>query len=225
MDPRSPSWQSLNQRSLAVGISAPSPCPSRTVKRGLDVVAAGLGLLVLAVPLVGLMALVRLVDGGPALFRQVRVGRGGRRFTLYKLRTMVPSAEARLAQLWSLNEADAPLFKMRRDPRVTWLGGWLRRTSLDELPQLINVLRGEMSLVGPRPMLPEEVAALPERFRRRLHVLPGMTGLWQVSGRAALPLERGLELDLHYVDRWGLALDLWVLMRTAPAVLSGVGAC
>ena len=213
-----PTWA---QQHAIVVLGAPA---DRRLKRALDVVGAVVALLVLAVPLLVLMALVRLADGGPALFVQERVGAGGRRFRMLKLRSMVVGAPGRRAELQPHNEVDGPRFKLRADPRVTGLGRWLRRTSLDELPQLINVLRGDMSLVGPRPPLPREVARYTPREWRRLAVPPGMTGLWQVSGRSALPFDQGLALDLHYVDTWSLALDLKVLLRTLPAVVTGTGA-
>jgi exopolysaccharide biosynthesis polyprenyl glycosylphosphotransferase len=212
------SWTAITLR------AAPESSPDRLIKRAVDLVGASLGLVVLGPALLALAAAVRLSDGGPALFVQERVGRYGRPFRMLKLRTMVPGAEARLAELRDHNEVRGPAFKMRGDPRVTRLGAWLRRLSLDELPQLVNVLRGEMSLVGPRPPLPAEVAAYEPWQLRRLSVRPGMTGLWQVSGRADLPFERWMALDLQYVDEWSLWLDLRVLARTLPAVLTGTGA-
>jgi len=143
---------------------------------------------------------------------------------MFKLRTMQVGADAGKAALAHLNEAQGPVFKLRRDPRVTPLGRWLRRSSLDELPQLLNVLRGEMSLVGPRPPLPSEVADYERWQLRRLSMRPGLTGLWQVSGRSALPFERWMALDLAYIDSWSLWLDMTVLLRTIPAVITGRGA-
>jgi exopolysaccharide biosynthesis polyprenyl glycosylphosphotransferase len=181
--------------------------------------------LVLLAPLFGVIAMsIRLADNGPVFFRQTRIGKDGRGFTLYKFRTMVPDAEQRKSQLAAHNEADGVLFKIRRDPRVTRPGAWLRRWSLDELPQLINVLIGDMSLVGPRPALPEEVARYGGHMRRRLVVKPGLTGLWQVSGRSDLSREEAERLDLHYVENWSLALDLQVLWKTGSAVIRGSGA-
>jgi len=195
------------------------------LKRVIDVIGATI-LLALGMPLLIAAAIaIAREDRGPVLFAQTRVGRGGRTFVLYKLRTMIVHAEARKAELLHRNEVRGPAFKIRRDPRVTRVGRFLRRASIDELPQLFNVLRGEMSLVGPRPALPCEVAAHDERARRRLLVKPGLTGLWQVSGRAALPFNDWLDLDLDYVARASVALDLWLLLRTVPAVLSGRGAC
>lgn len=161
---------------------------------------------------------------GPVLFRQTRVGRDRRTFPMFKFRTMHPDAEARLAELRHLNENDGVLFKMRDDPRVTRVGRWLRRYSLDELPQLLNVLRGEMSLVGPRPPLPAEVARYPSDMYRRLAVKPGLTGLWQVSGRSNLSWDDAIRLDLRYVENWSLTLDVVILFRTLGAVLRSAGA-
>jgi lipopolysaccharide/colanic/teichoic acid biosynthesis glycosyltransferase len=152
------------------------------------------------------------------------VGRGGKEFVIYKFRTMYVDAEARIAELRHLNEGDGVLFKMRNDPRVTRVGRALRRYSLDELPQLFNVLRGQMSLVGPRPPLPSEVAAYADDVRRRLAVKPGMTGLWQVSGRSDLPWEEAVRLDLRYVENWSLSMDLVIMLRTLTAVVRSSGA-
>ncbi len=184
------------------------------------------GLLLLATaPLLALLAVaVRADSPGPVLFRQTRVGIDGRRFTMLKFRSMVRDAEERRDDLLDLDEGNGVLFKVRRDPRVTRVGSLLRRFSLDELPQLINVLRGDMSLVGPRPPLPEEVAEYDGDAVRRLRVRPGMTGLWQVSGRSDLSWEESLRLDLRYVDNWSMALDLSILWRTWRAVVRGAGA-
>ena len=158
------------------------------------------------------------------LFRQTRCGLNGRRFTLYKFRTMVADAEWRRQELLHLNEMDGPVFKVRNDPRVTRLGRLLRKFSLDELPQLWNVLRGDMSLVGPRPPIPEEVDQYERWQRRRLSMKPGLTCLWQVNGRNAVDFESWMELDLEYIDSWSLSLDLKILLKTIPVVLSGKGA-
>jgi lipopolysaccharide/colanic/teichoic acid biosynthesis glycosyltransferase len=158
------------------------------------------------------------------LFRQTRVGRNGRTFTVYKFRTMVADAERRRSALDELNELDGPLFKIRKDPRVTGPGGWLRRWSLDELPQLVNVLIGDMSLVGPRPPLPDEADHYESYVRRRLEVKPGLTGLWQINGRAELSWEDAVRFDVRYVENWSFALDLQILWKTIAAVLSGRGA-
>ncbi|HEY0543288.1 MAG TPA: sugar transferase [Actinoallomurus sp.] len=196
----------------------------RLVKTAFDRVCAGLALIFLS-PLLAFIAIaIRAGSKGPALFRQVRVGRDGREFTVLKFRTMVIDAERRKAALVQYNDHDGILFKIRNDPRVTRTGAWLRRYSLDELPQLINVLRGDMSLVGPRPPLPDEVVQYGDDVRRRLVVRPGMTGLWQVSGRADLSWEESVRLDLRYVENWSLTLDLQILWKTWSAVARGSGA-
>jgi exopolysaccharide biosynthesis polyprenyl glycosylphosphotransferase len=196
----------------------------RLVKELVDRLGA-LILLVLFGPVLLAVALcVRVTSRGPVLFRQVRVGRDGGEFRIFKFRSMYVDAEARLAELRHLNEHDGVLFKIRDDPRVTPVGRWLRRFSLDELPQLLNVLAGQMSLVGPRPPLPQEVAAYADDVRRRLAVKPGMTGLWQVSGRSDLSWEETVRLDLRYVENWSLSLDLVILLRTMTAVVRSSGA-
>ncbi|HYG61833.1 MAG TPA: sugar transferase, partial [Thermoanaerobaculia bacterium] len=194
------------------------------LKRALDVALASL-LLLLALPAVGLVAaLIKLTSGGTVLFRQTRCGLNGRFFTLYKFRTMVEDAEERRNALLHLNEMNGPVFKLRSDPRVTWFGRFLRRFSLDELPQLWNVLRGDMSLVGPRPPIPEEVARYQRWQRRRLAMKPGLTCLWQISGRNNVDFDRWMQLDLEYIDSWSPMLDFKILLKTIPAVLSGRGA-
>jgi exopolysaccharide biosynthesis polyprenyl glycosylphosphotransferase len=194
------------------------------LKTVFDRVLAAL-LLVVASPLIAVIAvLVRMTSPGPVLFRQERIGVDGARFTMLKFRSMVEDAEQRRRHLAGLDQGNGVLFKVHADPRVTRVGGWLRRFSLDELPQLVNVLRGDMSLVGPRPPLPEEVAAYDDVAVRRLRVRPGMTGLWQVSGRSDLSWEESLRLDLRYVDNWSMALDLSILWRTWRAVVRGAGA-
>lgn len=198
--------------------------PQPVAKRVLDVLVS-LILLVVVAPLLGILALIVMIDsrGGP-FFVQTRVGHGGREFRFFKLRTMVQDAESRLGELTSLNEADGPLFKMRCDPRVTRIGGFLRRSSLDELPQLLNVLRGDMSLVGPRPPLPREVATYNAEQLRRLSVMPGMTGLWQVGGRSDVDFDHAIALDLTYIDTWSMALDLSLLLKTLLVVVRPRGA-
>ncbi len=185
----------------------------------------GTVLLVAALPVLAVVALaVKLDTPGPVLFRQTRVGVDGRRFSMLKFRSMVQGAERQRDALLAFDEGNGVLFKMREDPRVTRVGSLLRRFSLDELPQLVNVLRGDMSLVGPRPPLPEEVAGYDGDAVRRLRVRPGITGLWQVSGRSDLSWEESLRLDLRYVDNWSMALDLSILWRTWRAVWRGSGA-
>ncbi len=201
--------------------------PGLLVRATKDVLdrAAALVLLALVSPLLLLIAaLIRWESTGAAMFRQVRVGHHGRLFTIYKLRTMCADAEQLKAALSDDNESDGVLFKMHADPRVTRVGKFLRRSSLDELPQLINVVKGEMSLTGPRPALPDEVAAYDEATRRRLAVKPGITGLWQVSGRSDLPWDEAVRLDLHYADNWRLRDDAAIVLRTAGAVVSSRGA-
>jgi exopolysaccharide biosynthesis polyprenyl glycosylphosphotransferase len=196
-----------------------------TLKRGLDLLLAS-SILVLFLPLLVVLALaVKLTSEGPILFRQKRLGRDGRPFILYKFRSMVVGApdEHQVLQQQS-NDATGPIFKMKADPRVTSAGRFLRRTSLDELPQLWNVLRGEMSLVGPRPPMPSEVLEYKDWHTRRLDVSPGMTGLWQVSGRSDLPFDEMVMLDLFYAENWSLGLDVRILLRTVPTVLMGRGA-
>jgi exopolysaccharide biosynthesis polyprenyl glycosylphosphotransferase len=194
------------------------------IKRLLDVIGAG-ALLVLLFPLLAAIALlVKLTSRGPVVFRQQRAGFHGRRFDMYKFRTMVSGAEDMRDDVAHLNEMRGPVFKMSRDPRLTWIGRFLRRTSLDELPQLLNVLRGEMSLVGPRPLPVYEASGIKGAQRRRLAMRPGMTGLWQVSGRNSVDFERWMQLDLAYVDRWTLGLDLRIFLRTIPVVIRGDGA-
>jgi exopolysaccharide biosynthesis polyprenyl glycosylphosphotransferase len=194
----------------------------RIVKATFDRVVALTAIVLLAPVLIGIALAIRITTRGPALFRQQRIGRDGTPFTMYKFRSMVIDAEDLRDQLDS--ERDGPMFKVRADPRVTGVGRWLRRYSLDELPQLFNVLNGSMSLVGPRPPLPGEVATYDGDVHRRLLVRPGVTGLWQVSGRADLSWDESVRLDLRYVDNWSLAADLLILWKTGRAVLQGSGA-
>jgi len=197
---------------------------TRWIKRSFDVVGAGI-LLLLASPLMLLTALaIKLEDGGPVMFRQPRVGRSGQPFECLKFRSMVIDAEARLAELAAQNEGAGPLFKLTHDPRITRVGRFIRRFSIDELPQLWNAFRGDMSLVGPRPALPAEVAQYDTDTRRRLDVRPGLTGLWQVSGRSNLSWEDTVRLDLYYVDNWSMVQDLMILAKTARAVIGSAGA-
>ncbi|MBA2639147.1 MAG: sugar transferase [Nocardioidaceae bacterium] len=194
------------------------------IKSAFDRTVAAIMLVLLAPLLTTLMVLVRNDSPGPAIFRQVRAGRVGRPFIMYKFRTMCTDAEERRAELEKHNEGAGPLFKLMHDPRVTRMGRWLRRSSLDELPQLVNVLKGDMSLVGPRPALPRETDQYDAWIRRRLSLRPGMTGLWQVSGRSRLSWNETVRLDLDYVDNWTLAGDLSIVARTVNAVLRRDGA-
>jgi exopolysaccharide biosynthesis polyprenyl glycosylphosphotransferase len=197
----------------------------RVVKRALDFVGAALLLLLSGPVLLAIGLLVRLTSKGPALYRSTRLGEHGRPFTVFKFRTMYDGADRVRAGLLEMNEVDGGiLFKIRRDPRVTRVGRVLRKYSLDELPQLVNVIAGSMSLVGPRPPLPDEVERYGTHVRRRLLVKPGMTGLWQVSGRSDLSWDESVRLDLYYVENWSLGLDLAIVLRTVWVVLTGRGA-
>ncbi len=193
-------------------------------KRVFDVAQASLIILITAPVLLASMIAIKIDSRGPVLFRQVRVGRNGRHFTMVKLRTMVVDAEHRQAELLEHNEVDGPLFKMSNDPRVTRVGRWLRKLSIDELPQLVSVIRGDMSMVGPRPALPHEVEQWDDVLRERLRVPPGLTGLWQVSGRSNSSFEDYRRLDLYYVDNWSLLHDVRICARTVGVILSGRGA-
>jgi exopolysaccharide biosynthesis polyprenyl glycosylphosphotransferase len=206
-------------------VDHPQLSGARQVLKGLfDRVVALVALVLLAPLLLTFAAAIRLSDRGPALFKQTRVGKNGKAFRIYKFRTMVVDAEARLAELRAHNEFDGVLFKMRRDPRITAIGAHLRKYSFDELPQLLNVVRGEMSLVGPRPALPDETARYADHVRRRLVVKPGLTGMWQVNGRSDLSWEESVRLDLRYVENWSFALDLQILWKTITVILRGSGA-
>ena len=216
-------------RSWRASPSSRSP-PGRRIfipllaKRAFDVVLSVLGLVLLSPLLASVAVAVRLDSRGPVLFRQRRCGLNGRVFTLYKFRSMRLGAEDELDALRQHNEMDGPVFKMRDDPRVTGVGRFLRRTSIDELPQLWNVLEGDMSLVGPRPPLPEEVRRYERWQRRRLSMKPGITCPWQVSGRTDLDFDRWMELDLAYIDELVALADLQIVARTIPAVLLRRGA-
>lgn len=193
-------------------------------KRVLDVLGA-LGALIVLSPVIALLALiVRLTSRGPVFYRSTRIGRGGRSFTFLKLRSMVKDADLKRQHLSHLNEADGPVFKIARDPRITPIGRFMRSTSLDEVPQFWNVLKGDMSLVGPRPPIPQEVAQYEPWQLRRLDVRPGLTCLWQISGRSRIGFQEWMRLDLEYIRHRSLALDIKILLRTIPAVLSREGA-
>jgi exopolysaccharide biosynthesis polyprenyl glycosylphosphotransferase len=196
---------------------------SRALKRVLDIIGAALALVVLSPLMAGTALAIWLANGQPILFRQVRIGLHGRPFTIYKFRTMVADAEAQLETLAELSDTKGAAFKMENDPRVTRVGRFVRGWTLDELPQLINVLRGDMSLVGPRPAPPREVDAYDIWHRRRLSVRPGMTGLWQVEARFDEHFDDRAELDLRYIDHWSLWMDFGILLKTVPAVLSPRG--
>lgn len=208
-----------------IGVTEPSiQGTALLLKRTFDIGISVL-LLILGAPLWGLIALlIKLDSPGPVLFSQERVGKDAKVFKAHKFRSMRQDAERDLENLAVNNEATGPLFKIKNDPRVTPVGSWLRRTSLDEIPQILNVLAGDMSLVGPRPALPAEVDKYEPWHRRRLQAAPGLTGLWQVSGRSDVPFDEMVMLDIYYIQNWSLALDLKTLLRTIPAVLSGRGA-
>lgn len=195
------------------------------VKRFIDIVVSSMLLIVLAIPMALIALLIKLTSPGPVFFNQKRVGLNGRLFNLHKFRSMSDGADKELEKLRALNEMSGPVFKLKNDPRVTSVGRWLRRMSIDELPQLWNVLVGEMSLVGPRPPVPGEVTLYERKDRRRLSMRPGLTCTWQVSGRNNIKdFDSWVKLDLEYIDNWSLSRDLFLLFRTIPAVLFGVGA-
>lgn len=194
------------------------------VKRTLDIVLTSAGLMALSPLLIGVAIAIKLQDGGPVFFRQTRIGRDGKPFQMLKFRSMMVDAEARKAELMDRNEGNGGLFKLRDDPRITPLGKFIRNWSIDELPQLFNVLCGSMSLVGPRPHLAHELAQMPADASRRALVTPGLTGLWQISGRSDLPGSEGVRLDLRYVENWSITLDLMIIWKTFRAVLTQSGA-
>jgi lipopolysaccharide/colanic/teichoic acid biosynthesis glycosyltransferase len=194
------------------------------VKRAFDVTVGGV-LLVLSLPLLASIAVVVKLDSpGPVLFRQERTGRGGHTFRMYKFRSMTDGAERRRHELDARNEYTGPMFKIKEDPRVTRVGAWLRRSSLDELPQILNVMKGEMSLVGPRPLWTEESKQCRGWAQKRLDITPGITGLWQVLGRSDIPFDEMVKLDYLYVTGWSLGWDVKLLLQTIPAVLTKRGA-
>jgi lipopolysaccharide/colanic/teichoic acid biosynthesis glycosyltransferase len=194
------------------------------VKRSIDIVASAVLLLLLVPVLFLIAAAIRLTSWGPVLYVQERIGRDGRPFRMYKFRSMHVRHDLTREELLALNEVTGPMFKIRCDPRLTRVGRWLRASSVDELPQLLNVLWGDMSMVGPRPPLPEEYAVFGPRERARLSVKPGITCIWQVSGRSDLDFDTWVEMDLEYISTWTLRRDLGLLVRTIPAVLTARGA-
>ena len=204
-------------------LSGPNAALALMLKRVSDVALSLFGIVVLSPLLIGIALAIKVTDGGPVIFRQERVGVHGRRFRVFKFRSMVQDADSLLESLRDQNEIDGHAFKMTADPRVTAVGRFLRRSSLDELPQLWNVVRGEMSLVGPRPPLPQEVAAYNVWHRRRLSMKPGITGLWQIEGRREPEFDRWVQYDLEYIDRWSPWLDLQIILRTIPAMIRAEG--
>jgi exopolysaccharide biosynthesis polyprenyl glycosylphosphotransferase len=215
-DARTEAFEDLLVRSY---VNGPQRAVGLAVKRLMDIGGAAIGLVVLSPVLLVVAVAILVRDGRPILFSQTRVGLHGRRFTIYKFRTMVADAEARYAEVAGLSDTKGAAFKMNHDPRVTNLGGALRKSSLDELPQLWNVFRGDMSLVGPRPAPPREVEGYDMWHRRRLSVAPGITGLWQVEARFNDQFDDRAQLDMLYIDRWSLWLDVKILLRTIPAVV------
>ena len=221
-----PTIESVGSRPVLVFRSTPDASWSLLGKRAIDLTGALIGLLILTVPLVVVALTIKLTSPGPVFFRQLRGGRHGKPFMMYKFRSMSTDAEMRRAEFMAFNQMTGPVFKIESDPRVTWIGRILRKTSVDELPQLLNVLRGDMSLVGPRPLPLYEV----EKFettaqRRRLSVAPGLTCLWQISGRNEIKdFSDWVRLDLKYIDNWSLWLDIKILLKTIPVVLLGLGA-
>ena len=198
---------------------------SYALKRAMDIVLSGLGMIVLSPVFLGIAAAVKFTSPGPVIFSQVRVGRYGRYFNFYKFRSMYRDAEARKKELLALNESsDGVIFKMKDDPRITKVGRLLRRTSLDELPQLWNVFIGDMSLVGPRPPVPKEVQEYTLEDRKRLDVIPGITCLWQIMGRSEIPFNEQVRLDKEYIIAPSIWKDIVILLKTVPAILGGKGA-
>lgn len=193
-------------------------------KRAADIVCSLLALIVLSPLLLGVSAAIKLGDGGPVFFRQRRVGKDSAEFDMFKFRSMVPDAERILEELLDANEASGPVFKIKNDPRITRVGRFIRKHSIDELPQLINILRGEMSIVGPRPPLPNEVALYSDYDRQRLKVKPGLTCYWQCLGRSKISFEKWVDMDLEYINDQGIWCDIKMIIRTIPAVFKGDGA-
>jgi exopolysaccharide biosynthesis polyprenyl glycosylphosphotransferase len=194
------------------------------VKRLLDFTGGMIGLILASPVMLAAAIAIKLDSKGPVIFKQVRAGRNGRKFTMYKFRSMVADAEELKARIAHLNEMGGPVFKIKKDPRITKIGAFIRKTSIDELPQLFNIIAGDMSIVGPRPALPSEVAQYAPWQRRRLSVKPGLTGLWQVSGRNQVDFDEWMQLDLEYIDSWSLWLDIKIILKTVPVVLLRKGA-
>lgn len=198
--------------------------PYRTVKRLLDIVVSAGALIVLMPVMLAIAMMIKIESPGPIIFKQIRIGRRGRPFIFYKFRSMRVNAQELRQLIEHMNEQAGPIFKIRRDPRVTKVGQFIRKFSLDELPQLINVLKGDMSVVGPRPMTPVDLNQCDPQYYWRLAVPPGCTGLWQVSGRSNLTFDEWMRLDMYYVDNMSLWMDVKILLMTVPAVLRGEGA-
>jgi exopolysaccharide biosynthesis polyprenyl glycosylphosphotransferase len=221
-----PDFDAFAGRPMLVFRSTPDVSWALFVKGVIDRLLAFIGIVILFVPMVAIVLVIRLTSKGPAIFRQRRAGKHGKPFVMYKFRSMADDAEMRRVEMEPFNQMQGPVFKIEQDPRITPFGRWLRRTSMDELPQLFNVLFGDMSLVGPRPLPIYEVEKFQDMAqRRRLSVKPGITCLWQISGRnQVVDFGEWVRLDLDYIDRWSLGLDFKILLRTIPAVISGLGA-
>jgi exopolysaccharide biosynthesis polyprenyl glycosylphosphotransferase len=200
------------------------PWHYRVIKRGFDIMASSMGIILFLPLMVPLAFLIKLESPGPIFFRQIRVGKNRRHFQCFKFRSMVADAEVLKEDISYLNEAEGPMFKIRNDPRITILGRFMRRSSLDELPQLFNVFKGDMSIVGPRPQIPSEVERYQPWHYRRLEVIPGITCLWQVSGRSSIGFEEWMHLDMEYVRRRNFLFDIKILLQTLPAIIARKGA-
>jgi exopolysaccharide biosynthesis polyprenyl glycosylphosphotransferase len=217
-------WERLHEMPMLTFSTTPENEDLLLFKRVLDFLMALAFLVVLSPLFLVLALLIKLTSRGPVFYRQTRCGLGGRKFTVYKFRSMQADADLLREELAALNEMDGPVFKIRNDPRCTAVGAFMRKFSLDELPQLVNILKGDMSFVGPRPPLPEEVEKYERWQRRRLRMHPGLTCLWALEGRNKLNFKRWMELDLEYIDNWSPSLDWKILVKTIPVVLLGRGA-
>lgn len=213
----------VNQQFLLSFVNQPGNYFKRKIKSIIDFLLAVTVLILVSPVILFISLLIKLEDGGPVFFKQVRVGRHGRHFNCLKFRTMVVNAEDLKKELMSLNEQDGPVFKIKQDPRVTRIGRFLRKTSLDELPQFMNVLFGDMSVVGPRPPIPSEVKQYKRNLTRRLSINPGITCIWQVSGRNNIPFDKWMEMDMQYIDNWSLALDFKIILKTFKIIFKGTG--
>ena len=216
-------WKNINIK-CAESANLPKKPVYEFFKRLMDIVGSAVALVLLSWVIIIAAVAIKIEDGGPVFFKQIRVGNGGKFFTMYKLRSMIVNASDQTKKLMKYNESDGPTFKMENDPRITKVGAFIRRTSIDELPQLINILKGDMSLVGPRPPLGHEVMQYDEYAIRRLLVKPGLTCYWQCSGRSALDFDEWMEMDMKYIDDRSLWTDIKLIFKTVPAVLKGDGA-
>lgn len=218
-----PSISFLNHQFFLSFGNTPSDYVALKIKSAIDYLLTILILILISPVMFAISILIKMEDGGPVFFKQIRVGRHGRLFKCYKFRTMVVNAEELKEKLMSLNEQEGPVFKIKNDPRITKVGRFLRKTSLDELPQFFNVLLGDMSIVGPRPPIPSEVEQYDRSLHRRLSITPGITCTWQVSGRNNIPFDKWMEMDMEYIDNWSLSLDLMIILKTFKVLISGNG--